>query len=50
VLVIVEGTETGIVLPRVAQFYTRLGNEVNDIDPGFNFINGGHELGIYDFW
>ncbi len=38
VLVIVEGAKACVVLPRVAQFYASLGDEVDDINSGFDFI------------
>jgi hypothetical protein len=44
VLVIVERTEAGIVLACVTQFYTGLGDEVDDIDFGFDLIKGGHNM------
>ena len=43
--VVVEGTEARVILPRVAQFDARLGDEVNDVYFGFDFVNGGHGLG-----
>ena len=45
-LVIVERTETRIVLARMAQFDTSLRNEVNDVNAGFDFIKGGHGLAV----
>jgi len=44
VLVIVEGTEASVVLPRMTQLDPGLGDEVNDIYFGFDFINGGHSV------
>src|SRR3989304_7489587 len=41
-LIIMEWTKPRVVPARVAQFDTGLGNEVYDIYPGFDFINGGH--------
>jgi hypothetical protein len=41
-LVVVERTEARIVLPGMAQFDTSLGDEVYDVDAGFDLINGGH--------
>src|SRR5258706_912689 len=40
--VIVERTETRIVLARMAQLDTSLRNEVDDVNAGFDFIKGGH--------
>jgi len=40
--VIVEWTEASIVLARMAQFDTSLGNKVDNIYLGFDLIKGGH--------
>ncbi len=40
--VVVEGAESRIVAPRLAQLHPRLGDEVNDIDFGFDLVGGGH--------
>lgn len=40
--IIVERTKARVVLARVAQFDTSLGDEVYDVNLGFDFVNGGH--------
>jgi hypothetical protein len=36
-----EGAETGVIFPRVAQLHA-LGHQVDDIDAGLNFLNRRH--------
>ena len=47
--VIVERAEPRVVLPRVAQFDSRLRDEVNDVYFGFDFINGGHGVEVNSY-
>jgi hypothetical protein len=44
----VEGTKAGIVPARVAQLDSRLGDEVYDIDFGFDLIYDRHVVEIID--
>jgi hypothetical protein len=38
-------TKPSIRAPAAAQFYPRFRSEVNKIDTGFYFVNGGHVFG-----
>ena len=40
----VKGAKTGVVAARPTQLHTTLGNEVDNVDSGFNFVNVGHEF------